>query len=331
MTASLIGAVAIEDESISFVIGSYEHDTHRLYPIFNGPNQSIPKPESGYSRLFIKGEIKRFFDSSPENIEAVGISMFGMIDTVSHTLVDIPGRDWDEQEFELWRKHNLNLCFKEIFTGERWENTRISVLNDATTAALGEYSEYKERIGKEGRNDRGDVFAYVRVGSGINAGILRNGFPIRYRLHPEIGHVRPMRHHEDVYQGCCSFHRNCFEGLASLRAIKEREEYSLSTIGERSEDKIADIQSYYLAQICVILNMTVAPNRIVLAGAAIQDRLLDPIREYFEQLVGDFPRYKENMELDEFIQPAQLNNHISLRGTLELAKLIAEDKDGFFF
>jgi fructokinase len=318
MSKQLIGAVAIEDEEISFLVSPLELSTGNLYGNIK-PIKCVGKPVGGYNKAFIRGEIKKFFETTSGEFAAIGISMFGVIDAENRTVLSVPSRDWCKAEFVSENDSSVNLNFESIFRDERWKNTSISVCNDATAAALGESSEHEE-----GNRDGGGVFAYVRVGAGINAGVLRHGRPLRHRLHPEVGHIRPMRHFKDLFPGCCGFHKNCFEGLASLPALIERAGRSLSELDEHPEHEAWDIQAYYLAQLCTMLNMIVAPNCIVLGGSGMRDHIYDRIRKNFEVLVGNYPRYKQNKELSSYIRPARIKNYASLRGALWLAQLDAD-------
>ena len=68
-----------------------------------------------------------------------------------------------------------------------------------------------------------DTLVYVTVGTGIGGGICTQGRTHKGRLHPELGHLRVLRHPNDRdFAGSCPFHGDCLEGLASDPAILAR-------------------------------------------------------------------------------------------------------------
>ncbi len=133
----------------------------------------------------------------------------------------------------------------------------IALETDVTAAA------FAERAWGAGQGL--DDVAYVTIGTGIGAGIIVDGRPIRGALHPEAGHMRVPRHRDDVnFKGVCSFHGDCIEGLASAPALRERWGMDAADI---PDDHIAwDIEAHYLAHLAVNLVLTTAVSRVIFGG-----------------------------------------------------------------
>lgn len=314
MTDRLIGAIAIEDEEIQIATCKLRLNE----PPSCSVTTSIPKPQEGYSVAFMSDAIERYFRYRDGNFHAIGISMFGVVDANNRRLVAVPSRDWSRSSVSICA--NLNLDILSLFSDQRWNNTEIYVRNDATAAAL--YESIKH---PEGRINTGGVIAYIRAGSGINAGVTKRGRPLRQGLHPELGHLRPIRHSEDKILGCCEFHEVCFEGLATLNALFERSKRSLSELEREPEDGSWNIQAYYLAQACLMLTLTIAPDCIVIGGRAAPGFLFGRIRKYFDEFVGIYPRYTATHNLEEYIRPARVAGRASLKGALLLAQHHSEE------
>jgi fructokinase len=130
---------------------------------------------------------------------------------------------------------------------------------DVNGAALGEH-----RWGAA----KGDAVAcYVTVGTGIGGGLVVEGKPVHGSRHPEMGHILARRHPDDDFPGVCSFHQDCFEGLASGPAISARWGTSLS---ELSADYPAhDIVAFYLGQLAVAIQAVASPPKIVMGGGVM--------------------------------------------------------------
>ncbi len=106
-----------------------------------------------------------------------------------------------------WQGVNFVGTFQSAFP-----DATIVFDTDVNAAALGE--------GKRGAAVGLHTYAYVTVGTGIGGGIVVNGSPLRGVSHPELGHITVPAF--DEFEGICSFHGDCLEGLASGTAISER-------------------------------------------------------------------------------------------------------------
>lgn len=111
----------------------------------------------------------------------------------------------------------------------------------------------------------GGSLAYLTIGTGIGGGLVIDGQPVHGIAHPEVGHIYPRRHRDDLeFAGICPAHGDCLEGLASGPAISARWGASLSdlTADHPGHAIIAD----YIAQACHTLFASVAVEEVVIGG-----------------------------------------------------------------
>ncbi len=132
-------------------------------------------------------------------------------------------------------------------------------------------------------------WAYVTVGTGVGVGSIVGGRPVRGLGHSEAGHLRvPRLAGHDNFAGCCLFHQDCVEGLASGPAIAARAGAPAETVSPRSDTW--DEPVHALAMLCHNLAMTSVPQRILIGGGvgAGQPHLLPRIRKALRDSLGDY-------------------------------------------
>lgn len=177
---------------------------------------------------------------------------------------------------------------------------------DVNGAILGEYAHGAAQ---------GCDAIYITVGTGIGAGAIVNGALVHGAAHPEMGHIYPRRHKEDMqFKGICSFHGDCLEGLASGPAIMVRWGASLSDLPNNHEahDIIAD----YLAQLCTTTLALYSPQRIILGGGVMQsDGLLENVKMKVEDYSNGYFVYDKV----RCITAPLLGNLSGITGAFELA------------
>lgn len=163
--------------------------------------------------------------------------------------------------------------------------------------------------------------AYFTVGTGIGGGLMIDGGLVHGSGHPEMGHMRVKRHPDDPFEGVCSFHGDCLEGLACGPAIEKR-------WGMKAEDLPKDhpaweMEAYYLAQGCVNV-LTIAPvQRIILGGGVMhQEQLLPMVRKQVTYLINGYLDLPE-----ELIVSPELGDHAGLLGGVALGHRRLADLD----
>jgi len=227
-------------------------------------------------RAWLDREIDR---SGP--IAAIGIASFGPID------VDRASAGWA----------HLGLTPKLAWRGAdmagwlRGYGVPIALDTDVNGAALGEW-----RWGAA----RGTARAcYLTVGTGIGGGAVLDGKMLSGRSHPEMGHMYVRRQPDDPFAGVCPTHGDCLEGLASGPAIRARWGTSLS--GLPAEHPGQALIADYLAQACINIAVTLAPEKLILGGGVLGTTgLLEHVRDRFEALANG---YLANFAGEDIVRP----------------------------
>lgn len=237
-----------------------------------------------------------------KHIDALGIGSFGPLDlqpdspTYGYlTTTTKPG----------W----LNLDFLAYFRGM---GVPIAFDTDVNAAMLGEV-----RLGNaKGANSA----VYITVGTGIGVGVYVNGRLLHGLMHPEGGHIKLRRHPEDSYEGCCAYHKDCLEGLASGPAMKARYGAPAEMLTHRK--RVWDMESYYLAQAIATYSYVYSPQKIILGGGVMhQPGLLEQVRaKVKEELAGYLPI----RDFDSYILPPALGDDAGLMGAIQLGLEVAK-------
>ena len=169
-----------------------------------------------------------------------------------------------------------------------------------------------------------DCFAYLTVGTGIGGGLIVDQRPVHGLIHPEMGHLPVRRHPLDpIFPGCCPFHGDCVEGMASGSAILERQGHSLSA--NKPEDPIWDIVADYLAQLCGALLLLASPRRLILGGGVMSSGALFPLlrAKVARQLNGYVGGWNKDTDFAELIVPPALGDRAGITGALLMGARLA--------
>lgn len=234
--------------------------------------------------------------------DAVGIACFGPLDLdpASPTYGNItstpkPG----------WRNAPVLSTLKAAFQGP------INIDTDVNGAALAE-SLWGAGQGK-------DPLVYITIGTGIGAGLIVNGQTVHGMLHPEFGHIQLRSHPEDTFEGVCPYHKCCFEGLASGPSIEKR--FGTKADALDLTHLAWKFESYYLAQACANLVLTLSPQRIILGGGVMhQDHLFKMVTHDVRQLLNGYVQHPSILEANDYIVAPGLGDNAGLLGAFALAK-----------
>jgi len=184
---------------------------------------------------------------------------------------------------------------------------------DVNAAALGEH--------RWGAAQGLDTFIYLTIGTGIGGGGMVNGQLIHGLIHPEMGHVRiPHDWESDPYPGCCPYHGDCLEGLATGPALEGR-------WGQQGETLPPDhpawpLEARYLALGLVNIICILSPQRIIMGGGVMQQRALFPlVRREVQALLNGYLQAPAILEqIDDYIVPPGLGDRAGVLGAIALAQ-----------
>jgi len=166
-----------------------------------------------------------------------------------------------------------------------------------------------------------NTFVYLTVGTGIGGGVMVNSRLLHGLIHPELGHIRvPHDRDEDPYKGCCPFHGDCFEGLASGPAISERWDQPAETLA--SDHPAWELEAHYIALALTNYICTLSPQRIVLGGGVLQQAHLFPmVRQKVPELLNGYVRSPAILKsIDRYIVPPGLGDRSGIFGAIALAQ-----------
>lgn len=162
--------------------------------------------------------------------------------------------------------------------------------------------------------------AYVTVGTGIGGAVVP-WYPAGRLMHAEMGHLRVRRHRLDAdFAGCCPFHGDCLEGLASGPAIRARWGCEMSALppGHAGREIIAS----YLGQLAAAIALMLSPERIVFGGGVMSDGTLLPLVQeaLFSSLNGYVPALSDRDVANAYVCMPSLGTQSGITGALLLAQ-----------
>ena len=171
-----------------------------------------------------------------------------------------------------------------------------------------------------------DTFIYLTIGTGVGGGGMVNGGLMHGLLHPEMGHMRvPHDWQKDPYRGCCPFHGDCLEGLASGGAIELR--WGQSPEKLPLDHPAWDLEAWYLALAVYNLICIMSPQRTIIGGGVMKNACVMPaVRRRVVHLLNGYIRSQAiTKDIDGYVVSPALGDLAGVIGALELAKRIDQD------
>lgn len=252
------------------------------------------------------------FFRSHHGAEAIGIGSFGPVD------LDASSPTWGEVTTTPkpgWRHTPVATVVREQL------DLPVAFDTDVNAAALG---EQRWGAGRDLPN-----LCYLTVGTGIGAGLIVDGRPLRGLIHPEVGHMRiPHDLRQDPFAGNCPAHGDCWEGLASGAAIGERWN---RVPAELPDDHPAwQLEAQYLALGILGITCVASPHRVIVGGGVMERPRLR--RAVARRLVGLVAGYLDTpllgQEIDNYLVAPALGDRAGVLGAIALAQLEAPNLSG---
>ena len=184
-----------------------------------------------------------------EPLSAIGIASFGPVDLVRGSptyghITSTPKSGWANTDMVGPIRRALG-------------QIPVGFDTDTNGAGLGEFFW--------GRARDLDDFVYITIGTGIGAGGMVGGRLLHGLVHPETGHIRLPRVAGDTFPGACKYHGDCWEGLCSGEAIRQR-------TGRSAQDLPPDHPAWlyeilYIGYAIASIVCTLSPRRVIVGGS----------------------------------------------------------------
>ena len=264
------------------------------------PEETLNKAVKFFERYVSTGEIR-----------TIGVGAFGPLDLNLNSptygfITGTPKPHWSNTDVRGTLQRNLHVG--------------VAIDSDVNAAAVAEHVW--------GASRGSDPSLYLTIGTGIGGGFLKDGKPLLGLVNLEMGHLRiPHSRELDPFLGCCPFHGDCFEGLASGPAIEKRLGVTGATVPE--SDPFWDLEADYIASALMNYILTLSPKKIVLGGGVMQrDFLIPKVRRRVLELLNGYVSSKAILErIDEYIVPPGLGNQSGSMGAIALAMQLEETTD----
>jgi fructokinase len=251
------------------------------------------------------GEVVTFFEREGP-VDAIGIGSFGPVDqkpsspTWGHiTTTPKPGWAHTDVGPEIRRRLSVPVAFD----------------TDVNAAALGE--------NRWGAAQGLDTFCYITVGTGIGGGGMARGKLLHGLVHPEFGHMRvPHDREVDPFDGVCPYHGDCWEGLASGRALEAR--WGRAAVELAGVEAVWQLEARYLALGLVSVICVLSPERIVLGGGLMSEPELLPLvqREVSTLMNGYLDAAALGEGIADYIMLPGLGSRSGVLGAIALAETL---------
>jgi fructokinase len=259
----------------------------------------------------ISGVIEWFREKQREEpLSAIGIASFGPVDLAIGSpsyghITSTPKQGWANTDLVGPIQRALG-------------DIPFGFDTDTNGAGLGEFFW--------GRASGLDDFVYITIGTGIGAGGMTGGRLLHGLVHPETGHIRLPRINGDTFKGACKYHDDCWEGLCSGEAIRQR-------TGMPAEELPADhpawaYETQYTGYAIANIVCTLSPRRVIVGGSVSKGGQLGEgaffraVRRYVQTALNGYVVSPSLLGdgIHDYIVPPHLGDDAGVCGALALGQ-----------
>ncbi|WP_322497114.1 ROK family protein [Chloroflexus sp.] len=210
-----------------------------------------------------------------------------------------------------------------------WANTDVvGVLTQALGRPVGFDTDVNTALWGEWRWGAArdcDVAVYITVGTGIGGGAMVGGRLVHGLIHPEMGHIRPVRDPvRDPFPGICPYHGDCLEGLACGPAMKARWHTPAEQLPP--DHPAWELEADYLGQAMATLLCMLSPERIIIGGGVMsQPQMFPLVRAATQRWLNGYLQHPHILNSsEELIVPPALGARAGVLGAIALAMAATE-------
>jgi|SRR6185312_2840360 len=278
--AQLFGAIEAGGTKFVCGVGTGPHDLGTARIPTTSPDETVA------------AAIEWLREHSGGGLSGVGIGSFGPVDLRRGWITSTPKA--------AWRDYDL------AGTVSRALGIPVSLDTDVNAAVLG---EARWGAGRDLAN-----CLYLTIGTGIGGGAIAGGVIVHGLTHPEMGHIRiPHDRGADPFEGCCPYHGDCLEGLASGPAIRGR--WGMPGEALPPDHPAWALEARYLALGIANFICMLSPEKVLIGGGVMrQQQLFGMIRAEVERILAGYVRRLPRME------PPALGELSGVLGALALAE-----------
>lgn len=271
-------------------------------------------------RTVLSHAVKVLCEAEP-TLRSIGVASYGPLLNVDAERKDRPDYGRVSPASPHKAIQNLNTYTTVCQSARRALGRDVDVVVQ-TDVMAGAYAEFARRSSTrcEAESDRigeRDVLAFLHVSDGIGGAFVSGGTPMNGALHPEVGYIGVTIDWRDIWGKRklvaeeAVDHLVVIEDLASETALRMRAglaspDHDHGRWIAQIPKPIWDIESSYIAQLCVSVAMMIVPHKIILHSDFVGPELLASIRGNFDRLITRrgkrFLGYAAMTDSDTFIR-----------------------------